>query len=76
MFNLTPLIDRLPLSLLLVAALTLGLAPFFPEPHLVEKLRLLVAGTLQRPLDRFDLLLHSAPWVLLLAKLIRIWRHA
>ncbi|NCF81692.1 MAG: RND transporter [Proteobacteria bacterium] len=72
----TPLIDRLPLSLLLVAALTLGLAPFLPEPHLLEKLRLLVGGTLVRPLDWFDLLLHSAPWVLLLAKLARIWHRA
>ncbi len=74
--QLVPLIDRLPLSLLLVAALTLGLAPFLPEPHLLEKLRLLVGGTLVRPLDWFDLLLHSFPWLLLLAKLAHVWRHA
>jgi len=26
-----------------------------------------------RPLDWFDLLLHTAPWMLLLAKLARVW---
>jgi hypothetical protein len=65
-------IDRLPLVLLLIAALTLGLAPFAPEPHVWEKLRMLAAGTLSRPIDIFDLLLHGAPWLLLLLKLARI----
>jgi hypothetical protein len=70
---LTSLFDRLPLHLLVIAALTLGLAPFVPEPHVLEKLRMLSAGTLVRPLDWFDLLLHTAPWMLLLAKLARVW---
>ncbi|MBS1202562.1 MAG: uncharacterized protein H6R22_1071 [Chromatiaceae bacterium] len=65
-------IDRLPLVLLLIAALTLGLAPFAPEPHVWEKLRMLAAGTLSRPIDIFDLLLHVTPWLLLLLKLARI----
>lgn len=65
-------IDRLPLSLLVIAALTLGLAPFLPEPHLWEKLKLLAAGDLVRPIDIFDLVLHAAPWILLLAKLGRL----
>ena len=64
-------LDRLPLSILLILALTLGLSPFFPEPHLWEKLKMLAAGTLARPLDIFDLLFHAAPWLLLLAKLAR-----
>lgn len=62
------LLDRLPWSVAIVLALTLGLAPFTPEPHLVEKLRMLAEGTLARPLDIFDLALHAAPWLLLLAK--------
>ena len=66
-------IDRLPLSIFLVMALTLGLAPFMPEPHLWEKLKLLAAGELVRPIDIFDLLLHGIPWLLLLAKLAR-WK--
>ncbi len=65
-------LDRLPLSILIVAALTLGLAPFVPEPHVVEKLKMLVSGTLTRPVDIFDLLLHATPWVLLAAKLVRL----
>lgn len=64
-------IDRQPLTLFLIAALTLGLAPFMPEPHIWEKLKMLVAGDLARPVDIFDLVLHGAPWALLLTKLYR-----
>ena len=67
--NVLNWIDRQPLLLFIVAALTLGLAPFVPEPHLWEKLRLLMTGSLSRPLDIFDLVLHGAPWVLLSIKL-------
>mgnify|MGYP006272259823 CR=1 FL=1 len=65
-------LDRLPLGLLLIIALTLGLAPFLPEPHVWEKLKMLAAGELVRPIDIFDLLLHGVPWLLLLAKLGRL----
>lgn len=65
-------LDHLPLGLLLVIALTLGLAPFLPEPHVWEKLKMLAAGELVRPVDIFDLLLHGTPWLLLLAKLARL----
>jgi hypothetical protein len=67
-------IDRQPLILFLAAALTLGLAPFVPEPHIWEKLKMLAAGELARPIDIFDLVLHGAPWVLLGIKLARM-RH-
>lgn len=66
------LIDRLPLPILVAAALTLGLAPFVPEPHLWEKLKMLAAGELVRPIDIFDLLLHGLPWLLLALKLVRM----
>ncbi len=66
------LLDRLPLSIAVLAALTLGLAPFVPEPHLWEKLKMLVAGTLVRPVDVFDLVLHAAPVLVLAAKLVRM----
>ena len=65
-------LDQLPLNLVILAALTLGLAPFFPEPHLWEKLKMLVAGNLVRPIDMFDLALHATPFVVLLAKLARL----
>lgn len=63
-------LDNIPLLVLVALALTLGLAPFFPEPHLIEKLRMLREGTLKRPLDIFDLVMHATPWVLLLLKLV------
>ena len=65
-------LDALPLSWLIIAALVLGLAPFYPEPHLVEKLRMLAHGELTRPLDIFDLVMHAAPVVLLLMRLVRM----
>ena len=34
-------IDRIPTGGLAIAALLLGLAPFHPQPHLVEKLGML-----------------------------------
>ena len=67
-------LDKLPLSILVVAALVLGLAPFQPEPHLWEKLKMLAAGTLSRPIDIFDLVLHGGFPLLLVAKLIRMAR--
>ena len=65
-------LDRLPLSILVLVALTLGLAPFMPEPHVWEKLKMLAAGTLSRPIDIFDLFLHGTPWVVLFLKLVRM----
>jgi len=62
-------LQRLPYPPLIIVALFLGLAPFTPEPHLIEKLRMLVDGQLHRPLDLFDLVMHSAPLGLLLLKL-------
>lgn len=65
---MSALLDRLPWTLLIAACLTLGLAPFVPEPHIVEKLRMLLGGKLKKPLDVFDLLMHGTPWALLLLK--------
>ena len=45
---------------------TLGLAPFTPEPHVWEKLKMLAAGELVKAIDIFDLLMHATPWLLLL----------
>ncbi len=64
-------LDKIPLSILIIACLTLGLAPFNP-PHIWEKLQMLLQGRLIRPLDWFDFFLHGTPWVLLLVKLIRL----
>lgn len=64
-------LDRLPLASLALIALALGLAPVFPEPHLWEKLKMLAAGTLSRPIDIFDLFMHGTAAVLLLVKVAR-----
>ncbi len=66
------LLDQIPLSILIIASLTLGLAPFFPEPHITEKIRMLLAGNLTRPMDIFDFLMHGLPFILLAAKLARL----
>lgn len=66
-------LDRFPLGLLIAVALWLTVAPIVPEPHLIEKLRMLSEGTLVKPIDIFDLLLHSVPLVLLA---VRLWRSA
>jgi len=55
---------------LILLCLTLGLAPFVPQPHIVEKLRMLFAGQLVRPIDIFDLLFHAWPFALLAYKVV------
>ncbi len=65
-------LDKLPLTMLVPIAVFLALAPFVPEPHLWEKLKMLFAGTLVKPIDIFDLFLHGAPLVLVVLKLIRL----
>ncbi len=67
--NIMQWLDAVPLHIAIILALTLGLAPFFPEPHIVEKVRMLLNGSLNRPVDIFDLLMHAAPWLLLILKL-------
>lgn len=66
-------IDNTPLTLFVLFALTLGLAPFVPEPHLFEKTRMLFQGQLVRPIDIFDFFFHFAPWALLVFKLWRLY---
>lgn len=59
------------LTIIIVGGL-LMLAPFTPEPHLFEKLRMLGQGTLSEPVDIFDLLMHASPLLLVIAKLVRL----
>ena len=55
----------LPYEILVPVAVLMALAPFATQPHLLEKLGMLFAGTLARPIDIFDLVLHGTPTVLL-----------
>lgn len=56
---------------LIPLVLLLGFAPFFPQPHIVEKIRMLLAGTLKRPIDIFDLVWHTWPFMLLGYRIVR-----
>lgn len=67
-------LDRIPLGSLAFTALLLGLAPFAPEPHLWQKLKMLADGTLVKPIDIFDLFLHGTPAVFLSLKVLRMQR--
>jgi len=69
-------LDSIPYALLVPLALVLALAPFVPEPHLWEKLKMLFAGTLERPVDIFDLFLHGTPLLILVLKLGYSWQKA
>lgn len=65
------LLDQIPLAVLVVATVFMLGAPFVPEPHLVEKFRMLGEGRLTRPLDIFDVFWHLLPALLLALKLAR-----
>jgi len=64
-------LDRIPYLLLIGFTILMALAPFVPEPHLLEKLRLLAEGSLTKPIDIFDLFWHLLPAMVLLLKLQR-----
>ena len=56
--------SKFPMAILL--CLTLGLAPFFPEPHLWGKIKWIVGGAKGMGImDWFDVLLHGSPWLYL-----------
>ena len=63
------LVSKINWPILIVACATIGLAPLFPEPHVWEKLRMLVQGNLACALDWFDLVMHGTPWVLVVLKI-------
>lgn len=64
-------LDKFSFAALIIMAVALGLAPFTGQAHLVQKLHMLVAGDLYRPIDVFDLFMHGAGIILLALKIIR-----
>ncbi|WP_179336058.1 hypothetical protein [Winogradskyella costae] len=53
-------------KLVILLCLTLGLAPFFPEPHLLGKIQWIVGGAIGMTIrDWFDILFHGFPFILL-----------
>ena len=65
------LLDKIPYTLLIIFTVFMLLAPFQPIPHVIEKLMMLKNGTLQRPIDIFDLFFHLIPTILIGLKLLR-----
>jgi hypothetical protein len=56
----------------LIFALTLGLMPYSPEPHIWGKLKWIFSGTEgMNLLDWFDFFLHGIPWVFLIISFAR-----
>lgn len=59
----------------LIGSLTLGLAPFTPEPHLFGKLKWVLGGAEgMAMMDWADLLFHGAPWIYFLVSLFFLLR--
>jgi hypothetical protein len=57
--------------IVIILCLTLGLAPFFPEPHIWGKLKWIAGGAQgMQPIDWFDVLLHGLPFLLLIRLII------
>ncbi len=58
-------------KLFLLASLTLGLGPFFPEPHILGKIKWIIGGAEGMQLmDWLDFLMYSTPWFLLIISLL------
>ena len=57
----------------LVACLTLGLAPFSPEPHILGKLRWILGGGVgMEPMVWFDTMLHGSPFIWLIIVFVKV----
>lgn len=58
-------------KLFLIASLSLGLAPFKPEPHIWGKIKWIAGGANGMTwLAWFDTFLHGLPWLLLLTSIL------
>jgi hypothetical protein len=58
----------------LMASLTLGLAPFVPEPHVLGKIRWVLGGANgMQMMDWGDLLMHGAPWIWLIYAAVNVF---
>lgn len=57
-------------KIIILLCLTLGLAPFFTEPHIWGKIKWIAGGAKGMQLiDWFDVVLHGFPFVLLIIAL-------
>lgn len=68
-------IRKFPTPMLAIIAIMMATAPLPTgdapwQPHLWEKINMLMQGGLRRPIDILDLIMHGAPLVLLVLKLV------
>jgi hypothetical protein len=63
-----------PYRILIPLALLMAVLPISPEPHLLQKLRMLSEGALTRPIDIFDLFWHSWPMLVIGIRVIAEYR--
>jgi len=64
------MLSNISYPVLIVAAVVMAIMPSPEHSHLVEKVGMLARGELKRPIDIFDLFLHSAPIILIVIKLV------
>ncbi len=58
-------------SFVLIVCVTLGLAPFTPEPHFIGKIKWIAGGAIgMKLIDWGDFIFHGFPWVLLIRLII------
>ncbi len=62
------------LQLAIMSSLTLGLAPFVPEPHIWKQFQNLRLGRPMAMMDWVDVVMHGAPWVFLIVVLVSMAR--
>jgi hypothetical protein len=65
------ILDKIPYTILILLTVFMLLAPFYPQPHVVEKLLMLKDGNLKKPIDIFDLFYHCIPLIVLILKMVR-----
>ena len=64
--------NKSKIGLALMLSLTLGLAPFFPEPHIWGKLKWIAGGASGMEfMDYFDVVLHGFPWIFLIIEVAK-----
>ena len=69
--DMLAVLDKIPYGVLIILTLVMLMLPFYPMPHVLEKLIMLKNGELKRPLDIFDLFYHCIPLLVLVIKVIR-----
>ena len=66
------MLKRFPFFYPLIVSLSLGLAPFNTEAHIIGKIRWLWGGVEGiNTLDYFDTLLHGFPWIWLFVSVLK-----